>query len=129
MSKLKLVPKNRPIPNLISESPLLKKTERRRSRSRSRQRIDSELVNKIEEQFPIVKDVMEYIINTYGVIKDANPLLKESLQRSEDAAFWMKQKAEDVVVATKLDAPLKQLDTAAAKSLEKMEEATTKVTE
>ena len=49
-------------------------------------------------------------------------MLKQSLQRSEEAAFWMKQKAEDVMVATKLDAPLKQLDAAAAAGLTKMEE-------
>ena len=39
----------------------------------------------------------------------------------------MKQKAGDVVTATKLDQPLKQLDAAAAKGLGKMEETTTQV--
>lgn len=39
----------------------------------------------------------------------------------------MKQKAEDMVVATKLDQPLKQMDTIAAKTIEEMEKTRKKV--
>lgn len=102
---------------------MLKKTERRRSRSRSRQRIESELAKRVDEAFPLIQATMDYVYNTYGVLKDSNPLLKESLERSEDVAFWMKQKATDVVVATKLDQPLKQLDSAAANSIDKLNDA------
>ena len=45
-----------------------KKTERRRSRSRSRQRIESELIRKIDE-IPMIHDTIEYLLSTYGLIK------------------------------------------------------------
>ena len=53
--------------------------------------------------------------------------MKETLQRSEDAAYWMRQKAGDVVVATKLDEPLKKLDAVAAQSIGKVEETSIRV--
>lgn len=61
-------------------------------------------------------------------MQDSNPLLKESLQRGEDAAFWMRQKTREVMEATNLDRPLKQMDSLAAKTLDQMEQTTKKVT-
>ncbi len=97
-----------PLPLHYPASPLLKKTERRRSRSRSRQRIDSELLRKVDE-IKMIHDTMEYLISTYGVVKDSNPLLKQSLQRSEEAAFWVRQKAGEAIVAANLEQPIKQV--------------------
>ena len=48
-------------------------------------------------------------------------MLKHSLQRSEDVAFWMKQKASDAIVMTKLDQPLKTIDSAAADTWNRVE--------
>ena len=69
------------------------KTERRRSRSRSRQRIDSELVRRVDE-IPLVHDTMEYIISTYGVIKvcierleSVNPACVLNVSRSSLTGF------------------------------------------
>jgi hypothetical protein len=53
--------------------------------------------------------------------------LKESLQRGEDAAFWMSQKTREIIEATNLDRPLKQMDSMAAKTLEDVEKRTKKV--
>ena len=64
---------------------------------------------------------MEYLYSTYGVMKDVNPLVKNSLERSEDIAFWIRQKTNEVVKATKMEEPLKKLDSAAANSVDKVE--------
>ena len=53
--------------------------------------------------------------------------MKESLQRGEDAAFWMSQKTREIIEATNLDRPLKQMDSMAAQTLEDVEERTKKV--
>ena len=53
--------------------------------------------------------------------------MKESLQRGEDAAFWMSQKTREIIEATNLDRPLKQMDSMAAKTLEDVEKRTKKV--
>jgi len=63
-------------------------------------------------------------LSTYSLIKDSNPLLKESLQRGEDAAFWMSQKTREIIEATNLDHPLKQMDYIAAKTIEDVEKRT-----
>jgi len=123
-------------PNIRSStSPLLSvagkgtsTTERRRSRSRSRQRIESQLARKVDE-IPMVHDTIEYLLSTYSLIKDSNPLLKESLQRGEDAAFWMSQKTREIIEATNLDRPLKQMDSMAARTIEDMEKKTKKMKE
>ena len=57
----------------------------------------------------MIHDTMEYLISTYGVVKDSNPLLKQSLQRSEEAAFWVRQKAGEAIVAANLEQPIKQV--------------------
>ncbi len=54
-------------------------------------------------------------------------MVKESLQRGEDAAFWMRQKTREIIEATSLDRPLKQIDSYAAKTLENMEKSTKQV--
>ena len=54
-------------------------------------------------------------------------MVKESFQRGEDAAFWMRQKTREIITATNLDQPLKQVDSMAAKSLDEMEKRTRKV--
>ena len=54
-------------------------------------------------------------------------MVKESFQRGEDAAFWMRQKTREILTATNLDQPLKQVDSMAAKSLDEMEKRTRKV--
>merc|ERR1711962_81264 len=110
----------KPAGNLRPVSPALKKTEERRRRSSSRQRIDSEFIRKVDD-IPVIHNTMEYIQSTYGVMKDVNPLVKNSLERSEDIAFWLRQKTNDVVKATKLEGPLKKLDSAAANSVDKVE--------
>ena len=61
------------------------------------------------------------------MLQDSNPLLKESLQRGEDAAFWMSQKTREIIEATNLDRPLKQMDSMAARTIEDMEKKTKKV--
>merc|ERR1712062_936112 len=86
-----------------------KKTERRRSRSRNRQEIESELARKVNE-IPMVHDTIEYLLSSYSLIKDSNPLVKESFQRGEDAAFWMRQKTREIITATNLDQPLQQVE-------------------
>ena len=53
--------------------------------------------------------------------------MKESLQRGEDAAFWMSQKTREIIEATNLDRPLKQMASMAAKTLEDVEKRTKKV--
>ena len=53
--------------------------------------------------------------------------MKESLQRGEDAAFWMSQKTREIIEATNLDRPLKQMDSMAARTIEDMEKKTKKV--
>ena len=53
--------------------------------------------------------------------------MKESLQRGEDAAFWMSQKTREIIEATNLDRPLKQMDSIAAQTLEDVEKRTKKV--
>jgi len=117
-----------------SNSPLLqvpggtKKTERRRSRSRNRQEIESELARKVNE-IPMVHDTIEYLLSTYSLIKDANPMVKEAFQRGEDAAFWMRQKTRELITATNLDQPLKQADSMAAKSFDEVERRTRKMRE
>ena len=70
---------------------------------------------------------MEYIYSTYGVMKDVNPLVKNSLEKSEDIAFWIRQKTNDVVKATHLEEPLKKLDSAAANSVTKVEQTSNDV--
>jgi len=54
-------------------SPLLKKTEARRERSRSRQRgllmLETSELFRAAEDIPAIKDAMEMMTNTYGVIK------------------------------------------------------------
>ena len=60
-------------------------------------------------------------------MQDSNPLLKESLQRGEDAAFWMKEKTREIIEATNLDRPLMQMDSLAAQTLEDVEKRTKKV--
>ena len=63
----------------IADSPLLqvpggtKKTERRRSRSRNRQEIESELARKVNE-IPMVHDTIEYLLSTYSLIKVFNQI-------------------------------------------------------
>jgi len=121
-------------PNIRTSSPLLsvagsgtRTTERRRSRSRSRANvIESKLAKRVDE-IPMVHDTIEYLLSTYSLIKDSNPLLKESLQRGEDAAFWMSQKTREIIEATNLDRPLKQMDSMAAKTLEDVEKRTKKL--
>jgi hypothetical protein len=56
-------------------------------------------------------------------LQDSNPFLKENLQRTEDAAFWLRQKTDDLVTLTNLKGPLKRLDSAAAQSLDSLEKA------
>jgi len=115
-------------------SPLLnvaagtKKTEKRRSRSRSRQRIESELAAKVDE-IPVIHNTVEYLLSTYSLVKDSNPFLQSSLQRGEDVAFWMRQKTREVIEATNLDGPLKQMDSVAAKTLSDVEKSTRKMRE
>lgn len=119
--------RSRPAGNLRSGSPVAaigalsgtKKTEQRRSRSRSRQRIDSEFIRRVDD-IPIIHNVMEYVMSTYGVVKDANPLVKSSLESSENVAYWLKEKAEKVAEVTKLDGTIKQIDTAAANGVVKL---------
>ena len=111
----------------FSASPIANQVrERRRSRSRSRHRIESELAKRFQE-IPAVNDTYEYLVSAYTLIKDSNPLVKESLQRSEDLAFWMRDKTEQVLSATRLDQPLKAMDANAARTLEEMENIRTKV--
>ena len=55
--------------------------------------------------------------------QDSNPFLKENLQRTEDLAFWLKQKTDDLVTVTNLKGPLKKLDSAAAQSLDNLDKA------
>ena len=57
-------------------------------------------------------------------LQDSNPLLKESLQRGEDAAFWMSQKTREMIDVANLEQPLKQMDFIAAKTIEDMENKT-----
>ena len=57
-------------------------------------------------------------------LQDSNPLLKESLQRGEDAAFWMSQKTREMIDVANLEQPLKQMDFIAAKTIEDMEKRT-----
>jgi hypothetical protein len=59
--------------------------------------------------------------------QDSNPFLKQNLQRSEDLAFWLKQKTDDFVTSTNLKEPLKRLDSAAANGLDNLEKARLKV--
>ena len=65
--------------NSIADSPLLqvpggtKKTERRRSRSRNRQEIESELARKLNE-IPMVHDTIEYLLSSYSLIKVFNQI-------------------------------------------------------
>ena len=61
------------------------------------------------------------------LFQDSNPFLKENLQRSEDLAFWFKQKTEDFVITTNLTGPLKRIDNAAANGLDQLEKARLKV--
>ena len=111
----------------ISASPISNEIrERRRSRSRSRHRIESELAKRFNE-IPAVHDTYEYLVSAYTLIKDSNPLVKESLQRSEDLAFWMRDKTEQVLSATRLDQPLKAMDANAARTLEEVENIRSKV--
>ena len=76
---------------------------------------------------PVIHNTMEYIYSTYGVMKDVNPLVKNSLEKSEDIAFWIRQKTNDVVKATHLEEPLKKLDSAAANSVTKVEQTSNDV--
>ena len=75
----------------------------------------------------VIHNTMEYIYSTYGVMKDVNPLVKNSLEKSEDIAFWIRQKTNDVVKATHLEEPLKKLDSAAANSVTKVEQTSNDV--
>jgi len=52
----------------ITGSPLVKRAELRRERSRSRQRMESNLARAAED-IPEMRDVMEYVSSTYNVIK------------------------------------------------------------
>ena len=60
-------------------------------------------------------------------LQDANPVLKASLQRSEDTAYWLRQKTDDLMEATNLKEPLKRLDAAAAQSIVNVEKKTFQV--
>lgn len=60
----------------------------------------------------------------YYAFQQTNPYLKEGLERSEDYAFWMRQKANEVIHKTHLDQPLKQLDVFAAQGITRVEETT-----
>ena len=79
---------------LFPGSPLVtggtSKTQRRRSRSRSRQRIESELVKKVDE-IPAVHDTVEYLLSAYCLIKVAPPIHKVK-QLSKNKTYFMKIK-------------------------------------
>lgn len=116
--------------DFIAGSPLTlggtAKTEERRTRSKSRQRIDSQFLRKADD-IPLVRSTVDYMWATYGVLKGSSPLMKQSLDRGEDLAYWLRGKATDALVATKLDQPLKQLDLAAADGLHRLEKTSTNV--
>jgi len=80
----------------------------------------SQFIQRVDD-IPMVHNTIDFLLSTYGVIKDVNPTLKSSLEKSEDVAYWLSQKAGDAVVATKLDAPLKRLDSAAAGGIDHVE--------
>lgn len=63
-----------------------KKTERRRSRSRNRQEIESELARKLNE-IPMVHDTIEYLLSSYSLIKVFNQITStwdEKLKEFDD---------------------------------------------
>ena len=86
----------------------------------------SEFIRKVDD-IAVVHNTVDYLLKTYGVIKDVNPTVKSGLQRSEDVAVWLKEKAGSVVAATKMEAPLKRLDSAAADGVVRIGETTTNV--
>ena len=50
--------------------------------------------------------------------QDSNPVVKESFEKGEDMAYWMKDKTDRALSLTGLDQPLKQMDARAAQSWE-----------
>ena len=53
--------------------------------------------------------------------------MQRGFERSEDAAYWMKEKAGDIVTVTKWDDSLKTLDNVAANGVVKLENTHTNV--
>lgn len=79
--------------NSIADSPLLqvpggtKKTERRRSRSRNRQEIESELARKLNE-IPMVHDTIEYLLSSYSLIKVFNQINFYYVRWETERIWW-----------------------------------------
>ena len=48
--------------------------------------------------------------------------MKRGFEQGEDAAYWMKEKAEDIATVTKWDDSLKTLDNVAASGVVKLED-------
>ena len=53
--------------------------------------------------------------------------MKETMEIGENTAYWMEQKAEYLVTVTKMDEPLKKLDSAALNGVVKIENTQTDV--
>lgn len=56
------------------------------------------------------------------MIKGKHPILKETIELGEDAAYWAEQKAERIATVTKMDWPLKKIDSVAFNGVVKIED-------
>ena len=88
--------------------------------------IESEFIKELDD-IPMVHNTVEYILSTYGVIKDVNPVVKTGLEYTESTAWWLTQTAGSIVKKTPLDKPLRTLDSAAASGVVKVENKTSEV--
>ena len=91
------------------------------AKSNARQLPDSKFITKVEN-IPVVHNIWVTVLTSYSLIKGQHPILKETLERGEDAAYWMEQKAENIATFTKLNEPLKKIDSAAFNSVVKIED-------
>ena len=87
----------------------------------ARQLPESKFLTKVEN-IPIIHNVWNTSLAMYSRIKEKHPKLKDTLERGEDAAYWVEQKAENLATFTKLNEPLKKIDSVAYNSVVKLED-------
>ena len=54
--------------------------------------------------------------------KETHPIIKTTIELGEKTAYWAEQKAESIVTLTRLDKPLKRIDSIAVYGVVKIED-------
>jgi len=81
----------------------------------------SQFLKKVDEM-PVFHNIGSGLLEKYSLIKEQHPIVKGTMEFAENAAYWVEQKAENVVTGTKMDESLKKLDSAAFNGVVKIED-------